>query len=116
MSNFRKAFESKNKEDSEKRLGQLLWTAPELLAGRSCLDDVGRGSLEGDVYSYVVCIVLTLCADIINSYAMIMFEVLTGEVPFQSIGMDMSELVGLIGHQPIAIVINKPRAKEVCEQ
>ena len=44
---------------------------------------------------------------------MIMFEVLTGEVPFQSIGMDMSELVALISHQPTAYVLNKPRTKEV---
>ena len=33
---------------------ELLWTAPELLIGVMCLDNVGRGTPAGDVYSFAV--------------------------------------------------------------
>jgi len=68
-------------DESRSNYGSLLWTAPEILhTGVYHLDHVGRGTVEGDMYSL----------------AMIMSEMCTRDYPFADIMLEKSEIVHLL--------------------
>ena len=53
LTSFRRLPQLEKAAQKESAENELLWTAPEFLLGATNLDSVGRGSISGDVYSFV---------------------------------------------------------------
>jgi len=72
---------NKNVDLSKANYGSLLWTAPELLrTGAYHIDHIGRGTVEGDAYSF----------------GMVMSEMCTRDLPFADVMLEKEELVCLL--------------------
>ena len=88
MTQFRQLPKSYQFEHMEALANELLWTAPELLIGVETLDQIGRGTAQGDLYSF----------------AIIMYEVLTREQPFYDFEMSAKDILDVIGHRKVPFV------------
>lgn len=91
LPHFRALPVSEKAVADDRKCAELLWTAPELLLGIECLDQVGAGSCQGDTYSFGI----------------LMYEVLTGEQPYYDIEMSAKDIINVVGHRQLPLVSSK---------